>query len=82
MTAPKSKTFQSGPAIAARFQRRLENKGISAQELALQAGCPLSVVEAILSGRSAEVELPDLQALIVELGGDVEELMESDRKDA
>jgi transcriptional regulator with XRE-family HTH domain len=64
------------------FQRWLESKGQSQQDLALRAGVPLSVVEAVLSGRSAEVELADLQALAVELDGDVQELMKSDPTDA
>jgi transcriptional regulator with XRE-family HTH domain len=82
MTTPKPKTFRFGPAMAARFQRWLEKSGMSAQDLALKTGCQLSVVEAILSGRSPEVEYPDVHALAVELGTDVDELMKSDSKDA
>ena len=82
MTAPKSKAVRCGPATAALFQRWLEKSGMSDKELALKVGCPLSVVESILNGRFAEVELPDLHALAVELGGDVQELMESGLKDA
>ncbi len=82
MTAPNSKAVRCGPGMTALFQRWLEKSGMSAQDLALKVGCPLSTVETILNGHFAEVELPDLQALAVELGGDVQELMECDLKDA
>lgn len=82
MTASGSDAFPLGRVVAIRLRRLLDAKGMSEEELARRAGCPLSVVEDLLRGNSGAVNLTVLQDIAVALGSDAEDLTERDPEDA
>ena len=82
MTTSKPTGFLLGQILKANVQRLLDDNGMSADDLAREAEFGLGFVQDILSGRSGELALSELEAIATALGVEASDLLRRDPQDA